>query len=100
MGKVRLKFPAWFASMLNAKGSDLATLEQEIGEGATVGDLLTDLASSYTDFRKVVFNPDVGKVGDQLIVFLNNSLLQRSDVTEAKLSDGDSVTILPVYTGG
>lgn len=100
MGKVRLKFPASFASSLNAQGSDLVILEKEIGEGATIGSLLTNLAFSYTDFRKVVFNPDTGKVGDQVNVVLNNNLLQLPDVTEAKLSDGDSIIILPVYSGG
>ncbi|MBA7625009.1 hypothetical protein ES703_32430 [subsurface metagenome] len=100
MGKVRLKFPASFASRLNAQGSDLVILEKEIGEGATIGSLLTNLAFSYTDFRKVVFNPDTGKVGDQVNVVLNNNLLQLPDVTEAKLSDGDSIIILPVYSGG
>ncbi len=100
MGKVRLKFPASFASMLNAQGSDLVVLEKEIGEETTIGGLLTDLAFSYTDFRKVVFNPDTGKVSDQINVVLNNSLLQFPEVTEAKLNDGDSIIILPVYAGG
>ncbi len=100
MGKVRLKFPASFASMLNAQGSDLVILEKEIGEEATIGDILTDLAFSYTDFRKVVFNPDTGKVSEQVNVVLNNNLLQFPEVTEAKLNDGDSIIILPVYSGG
>ncbi len=100
MGKVRLKFPASFASILNAQGSDLVILEKEIGEETTIGDLLAALAFSYTDFRKVVFNPDTGKVSDQVNVVLNNSLLQFPEVTEAKLSDGDSIIILPVYAGG
>jgi len=100
VGKVQLKIPPWIASMLNAQGSDWLILEKEIGEETTIGGLLADLTSSYTDFRKVVFNPYVGTVSDQLIVILNNSLLQGPDVTEAKLNDGDSVMLLPVYTGG
>ncbi len=100
VGKVRLKFPASFASMLNAQGSDLVILEKEIGEETTIGDLLAALAVSYADFRKVVFNPDIGKVSDQVNVVLNNNLLQLPDVTGAKLSDGDSIIILPVYAGG
>ena len=100
MGKVRLKFPASFASRLDAQGSDLVILEKKIGEEATIGSLLADLAVSYTDFRKVVFNPDTGKVGDQVNIVLNNNLLQFPEVTEAKLNDGDSIIILPVYAGG
>ncbi|MFC2025122.1 MoaD/ThiS family protein [Chloroflexota bacterium] len=100
MGKVQLKIPSWVAIMLNEQGSDWFILEKEIGEGATIGDLLADLASDYTDFRKVLFNPDIGKVSDQVNVILNNNLLQSTDMTEAKLNDGDTVTLLPVYTGG
>ncbi len=100
MGKVQLKIPPWVASMLGEQGPGWFTLEREIGEGATIGDLLVELASSYTDFRKVVFNPDIGKVSDQVVVILNDSLLQLPDVTEAKLNDGDSISLLPVYSGG
>ncbi len=100
MGKVRLKITPSLASTLNAQGSDWFTLEKEIGKGATLGDLLADLAFSYIDFRKVVFNPDTGKVSDQIMVILNNNLLPVPDVTEAKLDDGDGIIILPVYSGG
>lgn len=100
MGKVQLKLPPWIAILLKAQGSDWLILEREIGEGTTIGDLLAELTFSYTGFRKMVFNPDVGKVSDQLIVILNESLLQGPDVTEVKLNDGDSIMLLPVYTGG
>ena len=97
---VQLKIPSWGASMLNAQGSDWFILETEIGEGTTIGSLLTDLAFSYPDFRKMVFNPDVGKVSDQVNVVLNDSLLQLPDVTEVKLNDRDSISLLPVFSGG
>ncbi len=100
MGKVRLRIPSSIADPLNEQLSDLFILEKEIGEGATMGDLLTGLARSYAGFRKVVFDPDIGKVSDQINVFLNDSLLQDTDVTGIKLNDGDSVIFLPVYTGG
>ncbi len=100
MGKVQLKITPSLASTLNAQGSDWFTLEKEIEEGTTIGDLLVDLAFSYTGFRKVVFNPDAGQVGDQVIVFLNDSHLQDSDVAKAKLNDGDTITLLHVYAGG
>ncbi len=100
MGKVRLRIPPWIASLLNKQNSDWFTFEKEIEEGTTIGDLLVDLASNHPGFRKVVFNPDVGEVTDQLLVFLNDSLLQFPDVTEAKLSDGDIIMLLTVYTGG
>ena len=100
MGKVRLKIPSSIADTLNEQLSNWFIFEKEIGEGATIGDLLADLAFSYADFRKVVFDPDEGKVSDRIMVFLNDSLLQNTDVTKIKLKDGDSVIFMPVYTGG
>ena len=100
MSKVQLRIPPWIASMLNEPDSEWLTIEKELEEGTTIGNLLVGLALSYTDFRKVVFNPDIGRVSDQVMVFLNDSLLQGSDVTEARLNDGDSIMLLPVYAGG
>lgn len=100
MGKVQLKFPASFTNMLNVEGSDLVTVEKEIGEEATISEIFTGLAYSYTDFRKAVFDPDTGKVGDEVNIFLNKNLLQFPTGTETKLNNGDSILILPVYSGG
>jgi molybdopterin converting factor small subunit len=99
-GKVKFKFPASYASTLNAKGSDLVTLEKEIEQKTTIGNLLSDLASNYADFRKAVFDPDTGKISSQVHVILNKRVLQLPEVTEAELNDGDSIIILPVYAGG
>ena len=74
MGKVRLEISPSLAGVLNAEGSDWVILEKETGEWATIGDLLADLAFGHTDFRKAVFDPDTGKVGDQVMVVLNGSL--------------------------
>ena len=100
MGKVQLKIPPWIASMLKAEDSDWLILEQEIGEGATISGLLTELTSRYAGFRKVVFNPDIGKVSDQFVVILNDSHLPGAEVAEARLNDGDSVMLIPIYDGG
>ncbi len=100
MRKVQLKIPPSLASIFDGQGSDWLILEKEIGEGATIGDLLAELAFSYADFRKAVFDPDTGKVSDQIMVILNDSLLQFTDMTEAKLDGGETVIIIPVYSGG
>ena len=73
---------------------------REIEEGTTIGSLLDEIAISNAHFHKVVFNPDLGKVSDQVIAILNDSLLQLPEVAEVKLNDGDSIIILPVYAGG
>lgn len=100
MRRVQLKVPPSLASIFDRQRADWFILEKEIGEEATIGDLLADLAFSYADFRKAVFDPDTEKVSDEIMVIINDSLLQFRDVTEAKLNGGDTVTIIPVYSGG
>ncbi len=100
MGTVRLKIPPWVAGMLNTLSSDWLILEKEIGEEATIGNLLAELALGSPEFQKAVFDPSTGKNSGQVMVFLNNSILRYSDIAETKLNDGDSVMLLPVYLGG
>ncbi|MFC1934632.1 MoaD/ThiS family protein [Chloroflexota bacterium] len=100
VGKIQLKISPSLATMLDTKGTDWLTFEKEIEGETTIGDFLADFAASYTKFRKVVFDPDTGKVSDQLDIVLNDSFLPFPDVMEAKLADGDSIILLPTYTGG
>ena len=100
MGKVQLKITPSFASILDAQSSDWLIVEKEIGEGATIGDLLTDLAPGYDNFHDMVFNPNTGEISDRVMIILNDSLLQFPDVTKAKLKNGDSVMLAVVFPGG
>jgi molybdopterin converting factor small subunit len=100
MGKVQLKMAPPFASMLGVKNYDWLTVEKNIGEGTTVRDLLAELASSHAEFRKTAFNPETGKISNQVMLILNDSFMHFTDVTEARLNDGDSIVMIPVYDGG
>ena len=100
MDKVQLKITPSLASIFDTHSSDWLVFDMEIGKGTTVRDLLADLAFRHPDFRKMVFNPDIGKVSDQVMVFLNDNLLQEPGVTKTNLSDGDSIMFLPMFAGG
>ena len=100
MARVQLRITPSLSSIVKAQGSDWFVLDRELATGATIGDFLADLALRYSDFRQVVFNPDTGEVGDQVMVVLNDSLLQNPDITETSLNEGDCITLIPMYTGG
>ena len=100
MGKIKLTFSPWIARKLGAQGSDKYVLEQEIEDGAKIGDVFTELALQEPDFRKVVFNPEVGNVGDQIHVVLNGQLLTFTEALETELHDGDLLFLITVFTGG
>ncbi|MFC2005607.1 MoaD/ThiS family protein [Chloroflexota bacterium] len=99
-GKVRLEISPELAGVVSAGDADWVILEKAGEEWATVGDLLTDLASKHTDFRKAVFAPDTGEVNDQVLIVLNGNLLPPPEVAEAELKGGDTVLLLPVCYGG
>ena len=100
VGRVQLKITPSLATILDKQGTDWLTFEKEVGEGATIGDLLADFVTSYKNFDKVVLDPDNGEVSDQINIVLNDSLLPLPEAVEAKLADGDIVILLPVYAGG
>ena len=100
MAKVQVRISPSLAGSLNASGAEWLILEKEIGERSTIGDLFADIASDDTEFRKVVFKPDTGKLNDLVVVVLNDTLLHNVSITESKLHDGDIVILLPVFMGG
>ncbi|MFH1030993.1 MAG: MoaD/ThiS family protein [Chloroflexota bacterium] len=100
MGKVRLKVPPWIGIMLKAQASDWSTLEIEAGTGTTISALLAKLAKDNPDFSKTVFNPDTMRANSLINIFLNDSLLQSTEINAAKLKEGDTLLILPLYAGG
>ena len=75
-------------------------MEKEIGERTTVNELLSALVLTSPGFRESVFNPDVGLVNEQMNVVLNNELLTYAEISQTTLADGDTVTLLPIYSGG
>lgn len=68
------------------------------GAGATVGDLFTDLESRHTGIRDRLV--DGGELRRFVNVYLNDEDVRFLDGISTKLSDGDSVTILPAVAGG
>jgi len=100
MGKVRLKIPPFLAVMMKSPDSEWLVIEYEIDEEGTIGDVLTKLASSYPNFREVIFNPDLGHVCNQVNVVINDNLLLYQESTRTRLKDGDVIMLLPIHSGG
>jgi hypothetical protein len=100
MGKIKITFSPWIARKMGAQGSDQFILEKEIEEGAKIGDVFDELASDEPDFRKMVYNPEIGNVSDQIHVVLNGQLLTLTEAIETELHDGDLLFLITVFTGG
>ncbi|MFC2039057.1 MoaD/ThiS family protein, partial [Chloroflexota bacterium] len=92
MIQVRLDLPPWIISQLEGQSS--------VEEGTTLAEFLTKMAVAYPGFRESVFNPDAGSITEQISVALNNRVLTFREISEKRLSAGDNITLLPIYTGG
>ncbi|AWL38692.1 MULTISPECIES: MoaD/ThiS family protein [Streptomyces] len=68
------------------------------GTGDTLADLFADLESRHNGIRERIVEGD--KLRRFVNVYLNDEDVRFLDGISTKLSDGDSVTILPAVAGG
>lgn len=75
-------------------------LEQEVEEGATVKDLLYKLAMCHNDVIELAFDFESQKLTGMMGIVLNGTFIQLLDELNTKLTNGDSVVLLPAIDGG
>ncbi|KPI29172.1 MoaD/ThiS family protein [Streptomyces sp. NBC_00080] len=68
------------------------------GTGDTIADLFTDLETRHTGIQARIV--DDGKLRRFVNVYLNDEDVRFVDGIDTKLTDGDTVTILPAVAGG
>ncbi len=100
MATVHVRISPSLAGSLNASGAEWLVREREIGEQATVRDLFAAMAFDDPEFRKVVFEPDTGKLNELVAVVLNREMLHKMSIMDSTLHGGDIVMLLPVFMGG
>lgn len=69
------------------------------GAGDTLNDLLTDLDGKYPGLRGRLVTPE-GGLHRFVNVYINDEDVRFLGALDAKLSDGDTVTMLPAVAGG
>ena len=69
------------------------------GAGDTLGGLLTDLDARYSGLRGRLITPE-GGLHRFVNIYVNDEDVRFLGSLDAKLSDGDAVTILPAVAGG
>jgi sulfur-carrier protein len=68
-------------------------------EGETVGGVFDDLVRQHPDLRAQLLT-DTGELHRHLNVFLNDDDIRYLGKLEAKVGDGDTVTLMPAVAGG
>jgi MoaD family protein len=69
------------------------------GAGDTLADLLTDLDTKHPGLRARLITPE-GGLHRFVNIYVNDEDVRFLGSLDAKLSDGDTVTILPAVAGG
>ena len=67
--------------------------------GATVGDVLTQLTSQYSELRRHLYN-DEGKLRSFVNVYVNDEDIRYLEKDATPIQDGDTVSIVPSIAGG
>jgi len=68
-------------------------------EGATIGEVLSDLVRTYPGMAGQVLTED-GALHRFVNVYVNDDDVRYLDQLDTKVSDGDTVSILPAVAGG
>lgn len=69
------------------------------GDGATVGELLSDLESRYPGFRDQISGDD-GQLHRFVNIYLNDEDIRYLQALDTPVKEGDVVSILPALAGG
>jgi MoaD family protein len=69
------------------------------GSGDTIADLLVNLDAQYAGLRARLITED-GGLHKFVNVYINDEDVRFLGALDAKLDDGDTVTILPAVAGG
>jgi len=73
----------------------------EINESASIADLLTALSEKYgASFKRAIYEKSGEDIKSNYIITVNGYLLNQLDGVKTRLKNGDSVTILPIVSGG
>ncbi|MBS7624223.1 MAG: MoaD/ThiS family protein [Candidatus Bathyarchaeia archaeon] len=74
--------------------------EYELPEGASVKDLLTEVSKHHTLLKDLISSVSDNPIDPPLIVALNGSAINPTNVSHTALKDGDTLALMTVIGGG
>lgn len=100
MNTIYLQTRSWITDTLGIPGHSTYIIERKIEAGTTLLNVLSDLAKGYAEFKRMIFNPETGKINDQILIIINQNLVKFNQVKDTPLKDKDVIDLAPVYFGG
>jgi ribonucleotide reductase beta subunit family protein with ferritin-like domain len=100
MNTVYLQPYSWISHTLGMPEASNSILKKKVKAGTKLGAFLAEVANSYPEFQKMVFNAETSQMSEHVLVILNNKLIQYGEINELILNDQDNITLAPVLFGG
>jgi molybdopterin converting factor small subunit len=90
----------WFSEIVVPGQHRSLTLEEELPSDSSLRTLLSLLAARYTRFGEVVYNPKQDALQGHVVITHNGRLISAPASLDVTLQGGDSVALIPAYSGG
>ncbi|MEE8443522.1 MAG: MoaD/ThiS family protein [Dehalococcoidia bacterium] len=100
MARIKLEVISWLTRAFSSKESSRLVLEEAVEAGNTVRDLFDRLAAENPVFAEYVFNREKQEITGHVSVIFNDRILELLDGLDTEVKDGDTVTLLPAFSGG
>ena len=98
MPKICVEVMPSLAETLGIASASEQVIENE--DERTVRDLLVILGHRYQRFARMVFDDNNQKLTGRVSIFLNGHALELIKGLDTRLSDGDTLTFVPLIEGG
>jgi molybdopterin converting factor small subunit len=99
-GTVRVEIVPWLTRHFGTAGASNLILEEEVAGALSLGDFLTALARKYPAVGTVILDLDAGQLFEHVSVVRNDTVLGSATVLEERIEAGDSLVLLPAFSGG
>ena len=99
-GTVRVEIVPWLTQHFGTAGASHLLLEEELAGARTLGDFLTALAGKYPAVGMAILDLDAGQLFEHVSVVHNDTVLGSAAVLDERIEAGDSLVLLPAFSGG
>jgi molybdopterin converting factor small subunit len=73
---------------------------EEVEDGTTIRELLSNLAGRYPPISKKVFDIETQNLYPEVVMNYNDRVINPHEVYDRSLKDGDRITLIPLAGGG
>jgi len=99
-GRVRLEIVPWLTDQFGRGDSSRLLLEEDVDGAVRLGDFLASLTGKYPAIATAILDVGTGQLAEHVSIVLNDTVLGSSGALEALVRAGDSLVVLPAFSGG